>query len=438
MEKNNRREAEASHKFSTPPSQGSETPEGDVSIVQEQIREIVYNIKKRQNARQAGIGSARTISTNIRGVINMGILLLDIMLLLFGFVTFLVLGFVVGFVYLVCKVLGCVVYSVCKTFFNALFLIRKNMHVLKSIPDLDLTLVDKSDVVSHLIYNNKLLHLYKGPDKNGCLYIPEGVESIDKCAFDDFLMYDTEKDTVRFQEGISAIVLPSTIKELNIDNIPEETALAFTDARSKSILRGIEDNLEYREIEVKGGLFSDVLKECETLEHIKDDDEDYDDEFPEVPNMLALGEIGRINDAFSKIADPSLKIELMDRFHALVLSGDMSIPDFEYLLMYVNFKPKDRYYGKDVIERIYGSVEDAYARFETKYYESENIRRREATAERTQTCAQEEGPTWICAKNVFKTIEFVESVAKDPTAFSVSNGDQSEVQDNDVSRQDQN
>lgn len=313
------------------------------------------------------------------------------MLLLFGFVVFLVLCCVVYVVY--------VVYIVCKALFKALFFARKTN---------------------------------KGPDKNGNLCVPEGIESIDKCAFDEFLIYDTEKDTARFKEGISAIVLPSTIKELDIDNIPEGTTLAFADARSKSILRGSEDDLESREIEIKGGLFSDVLKECETLEHEKQ--KDYDDEFPEVPNILDPDDIERINDAFSQIDNPSLKIKLMDRFHALVLSGDMSIPDFEYLLMCINFESKDRYFGTDVIEKIYGSVEDAYTRFETKYYKSENIRKREAAVEKMQTCAPGEGPEWTCAKNVLKTIELVESVAKDPTAFPVSNSDQSEAQSDDISR----
>ena len=174
-------------------------------------------------------------------------------------------------------------------------------------------------------------------------------------------------------------------------------------------------------------MFSDVLKECETLEHEKQ--KDYDDEFPEVPNILVPNDIERINDAFSKIADLSLKIKLMDRFHVLVLSGDMSVPDFKYLLMCVNFEPKDRYYGTDVIERIYGLVENAYTRFETKYYESENIRKQEAAAERTQTCAPGEGSKWTCAKNVLKTIELVESVAQDPTAFLSDDGWELKVPD---------
>ena len=134
-------------------------------------------------------------------------------------------------------------------------------------------------------------------------------------------------------------------------------------------------------------------------------------------------DIDRLNAALSQITDPSLKIELMDRFYALILSGDMSIPDFEYLLEEVNFEPKDRYYGKDVIEKIYGSVEDAYMRFENKYYESENIRTQERTAEDRRT--------------KFKTIELLESVAKDLTSFPVSNGDRSEAQGDDVSRQEQ-
>ena len=62
----------------------------------------------------------------------------------------------------------------------------------------------------------------------------------------------------------------------------------------------------------------------------------------------------------------------MDRFHALILSGNLSVPDFSLLLEEVNFEPKDRYRGESVIEKIYGSVQKAYDEFETKYYEAEN------------------------------------------------------------------
>ena len=158
---------------------------------------------------------------------------------------------------------------------------------------------------------------------------------------------------------------------------------------------------------IKGRLFADVLKECETLEREELDDEEYGDE---VPSILKRRDVERSNTAFSKISDPSLKI----------------------------FEPKDRYYGKDVIDKIYGSGKKVYDSFETKYYESENIRRREAAAEKTRSCAPGKGPTWTCVKNVFKTIDLVESVAKDPTAFPTDNGDRSEAQGDDVSRQEQN
>ena len=104
----------------------------------------------------------------------------NIALLLFGFVVFLVLS--------------CVVYIVYKTLSKALFFARKIIYILKdrkktlaSIPDLDMTLVNKKHILSYLSYDNRLLRLYKGPDKNGRLCVPEGIESIDEHAFDDFL-----------------------------------------------------------------------------------------------------------------------------------------------------------------------------------------------------------------------------------------------------------
>ena len=179
-------------------------------------------------------------------------------------------------------------------------------------------------------------------------------------------------------------------------------------------------------------MFSDVLKECKNLEHQKKDGE--------VPSILESSDIQKINTAFSKINDPSLKIKLMDRFHALILSGDMSIPDFRMLLMEVNFEPKDRYLGKSVIEKIYGSVQKAYDEFETKYYEAENewIQDVAEDVKRIQKHEPVNGQERKATQNVLQTIEFVESIAKDPTSFPVSNGDRSEVQGDDVDRQEQN
>lgn len=340
-----------------------------------------------------------------------------------------------SFGYVLCIFLGCVE----KTIYS----LKNRKKTLESIPDLDKALVNKRKILSYLSYDNRLLRLYKGPDKNGKLFIPEGIESIDEHAFDDFSVYDLSNGKTRLKENISAIVLPSTIKELNIDNIPRGAALIFADARSKSILRNNENYLKSKEIEIKGGLFSKVLRECETLEH---DHFDFQKDNHVVAHLLEHYDIDRLNAALSQITDPSLKIELMDRFHALILSGDMSIPDFEYLLEEVDFEPKDRYYGKDVIEKIYGSVEDAYMRFENKYYESENIRTQERTAEDRRTKFKvfitvagliKMKRNRTAAKNIFKTIDLVESVAKDPSAFLTDNGDRSEAQGDDVSRQEQ-
>ena len=98
----------------------------------------------------------------------MGIWLIEsIKLLLFG--------------YVLCIFLGCVAYIVYKALFKALFFARKIIYILKdrkktlaSIPDLDMTLVNKKHILSYLSYDNRLLRLYKGPDKNGNLCVPEG------------------------------------------------------------------------------------------------------------------------------------------------------------------------------------------------------------------------------------------------------------------------
>ena len=71
-----------------------------------------------------------------------------------------------------------VVYIAYKALFKALFFAKKTIYSLKnrkktleSIPDLDKALVNKRKFLSYLSYDNRLLRLYKGPDKNGKLFI---------------------------------------------------------------------------------------------------------------------------------------------------------------------------------------------------------------------------------------------------------------------------
>ena len=204
----------------------------------------------------------------------MGIWVIETIKLLFGCVVSFVLGFVVGFVYLVI-VLGCAVYKVFGYVAHKVFvfvkkpicIVKDRKKTLSSIPDLDMSLVNNRNVLSHFSYGNRLLRLYRGPNRRGYLYVPKGTESIGEHAFDDFLMDGTSKETERINENITEIVLPNTIRELDVDNIPRESCLVFANARSKSILRGSEDYLKCRNIAIRGRLFSDVLKECETLEH---------------------------------------------------------------------------------------------------------------------------------------------------------------------------
>lgn len=130
---------------------------------------------------------------------------------------------------------------------------------------------------------------------------------------------------------------------------------------------------------------------------------------------------------YSKIFDPLLKDRLMDAIHSRILSGELSVQNFGYLLAAMDSAPKERYCGTGVIERIYGSVQDAYMRFETKYYEMENIRIWQPFVKRIRTRKSE----------IRQVIAFVEFVVQDPSLFLISNGDRSEAQGDDVSRQEQ-
>ena len=118
-----------------------------------------------------------------------------------------------------------------------IYIVKDRKKTLASIPDLDMTLVNKKHILSYLSYDNRLLRLYKGPDKNRKLCVPEGIESIDEHAFDDFGVYDISNGKISFKENVSVSVLPSTIKKMDIDTIPRGTTLIFADARLKSILR---------------------------------------------------------------------------------------------------------------------------------------------------------------------------------------------------------
>lgn len=310
-----------------------------------------------------------------------------------------------------------VIYKVGMFVVNAINILEERHETLSNIYPLDKALVNKRNILSFLSYDNRLICLYKGPDSRGRLIVPEGIESIEHGAFWHFLAY---KMTDEISLLNRRIVLPKTIKEIDVDNILIRSILVFKDARLKSILRGSESDLEHREIKIKGGLFSDILKECETLEH-----KEYDDN---VPSKLKKSDVDRINTAFSKITDPLMKIRLMDVVHSRILSGELSVQNFGYLLAAMDFASKERYCGKGVIERIYGSVQNAYMRFETKYYEAENIRMRQSFVKRIRTRKSE----------IRQVIAYVESIAKDPMAFLIDDGGRSEAQGDDVSRQEQN
>lgn len=298
---------------------------------------------------------------------------------------------------------------------------KERARTLSKIPDEAKSKVNDKGIHHYLSYDNTLLRLYRGPNLMGELVVPEGIEAIGKHAFDDFCARGMSWNTRRIKRSVTAIVLPDTIKKLDPECLPKNTTIVFPDATKKAILHNVDvDYLKSKNITIKGGFFSEVLQECETLEHKSKEDN-------EVPSFMMRSEINRINAAFSRIDDPLIKIRLMDIMHSQILRGNLSISDFRLVLGKVDFEPKDRYCGKGVIERIYGSRQNAVDKFEFKYYEAENIRNRENSPEILIANMKVDDPKQTAEIEMLKMLDFIEDVAERPETFRFHNAKELET-----------
>lgn len=242
--------------------------------------------------------------------------------------------------------------------------------------------------------------------------VPEGITDLERGAFDRYVTSESMQDNPRFRKNIKALVLPDSIRRLDVRNIPTDICLEFKDSRTKMLCHGKEAALANRKIKVSGALFTKLLKEFNATEI----PEKYNIDF----TRLTDDEEVTLNDSFSKISDPVIKIRLMDILHEYMLCGILSPQNFTSTIEEIMPDYKDRYTGSDAIERLYGSEQNAIDRFALKYYESENIRREQSTKE----WKKKHPDTVPMTKAVLNSFLLeVEEAERNPESFRKKNAD---------------
>ena len=126
--------------------------------------------------------------------------------------------------------------------------------------------------------------------------VPKGITALERGAFDKYVASESMQDNPRFRKNIKALVLPDSIRRLDVRNIPTDICLEFKDSRTKMLCHGKEAALANRKIKVSGALFTKLLKEFNATET----PEKYNIDF----TKLTDDEEVSLNDSFSKISDP--------------------------------------------------------------------------------------------------------------------------------------
>ena len=277
--------------------------------------------------------------------------------------------------------------------------------ILSNIPKQDRDKVNTKDREKYLSCNNELLRLYAGPDKKGRLIVPEGIESIGPNAFERFV---TEKDLKigpRIRNDIaSIIVIPSSIRSLNPANIPRNSLLEFTDATRKICLESDCCDLHNRNISVQGGLFTDLLIACKVPDQVSS----LNSQVSNLPTAV----IDRLKNTLISIKDQKSKERILDELHKHVLCGDLTLMEFCAVLKKSGFENPKRYEGPDVIERLYGSEQNAIEQYANSYYQAENERAAEAAPKRKKN--QRNNNETKAEKTIEEFIRKIEGKAKEP------------------------
>ena len=266
--------------------------------------------------------------------------------------------------------------------------------------------VNSKDREKYLSYNNELLRLYAGPDKKDRLIVPEGIESIGPDAFDRFV---TEKDSntgPRIRNDIASIVLPSSIRSLNPNNIPRNSTLELIDVTQKIRLDRVNSLLRGRNICVQGGLFTDLLTACKDPDKVSS----LNSQVSNLPTAV----IDRLKNTLISVKDQKSKERILDELHRHVLCGDLTLMEFCAVLKKSGFENPKRYDGSDVIERLYGSEQNAIEQYANSYYQAENERAAEVAPKRKKN--QRNSNETKAEKTIEELIKKIEGKAKEPLA----------------------
>ena len=226
-------------------------------------------------------------------------------------------------------------------------------------------------------------------------------------AFDWLVAPSTNDDPARFKKSVKSLFMPDSIKGINPDNIPLGTTLVFDNATHKILCHKIKEQFPDRNIKIKGGLFFDVLDECEGISNNIE-------VFPKT-TVLPRTKSG-IKNAFAKLDDSLIKIYLMDKVHEQILKGNMSPDGFKAILNCTPMEDeyKARYQGTGMIDRIYGSRQNATDKYAYTYYETENILNRQNNLKWKRSHADEAMATY---KQLDDLVKFIKDVADNPDLF---------------------
>lgn len=299
---------------------------------------------------------------------------------------------------------------------------REIQKLSERVENFDRSKVNDDGRDEYLSYDGTLIKLFKEPSSEKKLFsqpeleekviVPEGITDLERGAFDRYVASESMQDNPRFRKNIKALVLPDSIRRLDVRNIPTDICLEFKDSRTKMLCHGKEAALANRKIKVSGALFTKLLKEFNATEI----PEKYNIDF----TKLTDDEEVTLNDSFSKISDSVIKIRLMDILHEYMLCGILSPQNFTSTIEEIMPDYKERYIGSDAIERLYGSEQNAIDRFALKYYESENIRREQSTKE-----WQKKNPDTVpMTKAVLNSFLLeVEEAERNPESFRKKNAD---------------
>lgn len=278
---------------------------------------------------------------------------------------------------------------------------------VSNLPEKDRARVNAHDRLRYVSHDNILDKLYDKPNWNGELRIPDGMEYIGEHAFDCLVAPSTNGKPSRFKMFVKSLLIPDSIKDINPKNIPKGATLVFDNATQKIMCHKSKGKLMDRNIKIKGGFFSDVLDECDGKSSSSEVFEKTD-----VPPKIQEG----IKNAFAKFDDPLIKIYLLDKVHEQILKGNMSPTGFEGILEDIPEEDVDktRYQGLGVIERIYGSRQNATDKYAYTYYETENILNRQNDRKWAKAHADEAMATY---KQLDDLVRFIEDVADNPDRF---------------------